>query len=460
MCATWSKLLELYFLFTSACLREKSARHSSHHGISQGHRLGRCGRRDWFAAVNAGIVRACSFRPQCGRVLTLAARALSRSDKKVLHVDRNSYYGGPDAALTIQDAEEWVKVINEGCSTIFRGASLDKAEAGSDGKSPGSTLGYSRAYSLALSPQIIYARSALLPTLVSSKVYRQLEFLAVGSGWIYQPTEGGTGRLRKIPSNREDVFADKSLDVKSKRAIIRFLRSVIDPDALDAILEEHGNTTLVEFLSAQYGMAPDLQAFVHALTLGPEAPANTRVSWALPRITRHLTSMGVFGPDFGAVIPKWGGLAELTQVACRAQAVGGGVYCLGRDIDVIGVEGAGSPNPKERVKVKLQGGDEIRTRYVIGSRTESPSMSAAGDRAEWCTRSVSIVSSSLPELFPPLGDGAPHPAATIVVFPVGALDMEGTKSAKPVYLMIHSSDTGECPAGQSKFGFTFVCTSI
>lgn len=32
----------------------------------------------------------------------------------MLHVDRNDYYGGIDAALSLQDAETWVKVVNDG----------------------------------------------------------------------------------------------------------------------------------------------------------------------------------------------------------------------------------------------------------------------------------------------------------------------------------------------------------
>jgi len=47
--------------------------------------------------------------------------------------------------------------------------------------------------------------------------------------------------------------------------------------------------------------------------------------------------MGMFGPGFGSVIPKWGGLSEVAQVACRAGAVGGAVYVLGKDIKAIEV---------------------------------------------------------------------------------------------------------------------------
>ena len=43
-----------------------------------------------------------------------AKRALSREEKKILHVDKNGYYGGSEAALSLQDAQDWVKSINQG----------------------------------------------------------------------------------------------------------------------------------------------------------------------------------------------------------------------------------------------------------------------------------------------------------------------------------------------------------
>lgn len=41
-------------------------------------------------------------------------RALSRSGKKILHVDKNPYYGGPEAALSLQEAEDWASEVNKG----------------------------------------------------------------------------------------------------------------------------------------------------------------------------------------------------------------------------------------------------------------------------------------------------------------------------------------------------------
>jgi RAB protein geranylgeranyltransferase component A len=39
---------------------------------------------------------------------------LSRSDKKVLHIDENDYYGGAEAAFSLQEAEDWAVRMKEG----------------------------------------------------------------------------------------------------------------------------------------------------------------------------------------------------------------------------------------------------------------------------------------------------------------------------------------------------------
>jgi RAB protein geranylgeranyltransferase component A len=37
-----------------------------------------------------------------------------RSDKKILHIDENDYYGGAEAAFSLQEADEWAQRVNEG----------------------------------------------------------------------------------------------------------------------------------------------------------------------------------------------------------------------------------------------------------------------------------------------------------------------------------------------------------
>ena len=326
---------------------------------------------------------------------------------------------------------------------------------------------------------------------MSSKVYRQLEFLAVGSWWIYEhevprknvQNEGtelseatpSTGALKRIPGGREDVFADKSIDLRSTRSLMKFLKLATDIEAQGPILEVWGSKPFPEFLESHLGIPFRLQAPLLALTISPYPPAKTVTSYALSRIHRHLTSVGMFGPGFGSVIPKWGGLAEIAQVACRAGAVGGGVYVLDKGFDANENIDQPAMRTDESLKggdfrpstVRLEGEEDVKTDWIVGSMSSLPSQFKA-DIIEHATpvyvsRSIAVVSSPLSQLFPPPAEGAPPPAGAVVVFPTGSLELESehnetpksSEDLPPVYLMIHSSDTGECPAGQCKSTYVF-----
>ena len=304
----------------------------------------------------------------------------------------------------------------------------------------------------------------LLPTLVSSKVYRQLEFLVVGSWWIHdedttnegtkESGQGARGTLKKIPGGREDVFADETIDRQFKRSLMKFLRLAVDADAQETILQEWGSRSFDAFLIHEYGLSTQLRSALHALTLSLRPIDQTTTSYALPRITRHLTSIGVFGPGFGSVIPKWGGIAEIAQVACRALAVGGGVYVLNKGIQDV-VRETNDPGADEGLAIRLDGGETVTTKWFASDVDNFPAsrLPEKGLGMPEIARSITILSSNLSELFPLPIDGAPPPAVAVVAFPALGLPHEERSSYQrpvPVYLMIHSSDTGECPPGQCK----------
>ena len=355
----------------------------------------------------------------------------------------------------------------DGSAKPFRCAELEKAEPGPDGP----RLGFSRAYSLTFSPQLIYTRSNLIPALVSSKIYRQVDFLAVGSWYCYYGgnTEAGgkdtsgiqkdgerVPRIHKIPGGREDVFTDKSINLRSARSIMKFLKVASDPSTHPDMLAEWGEKPFSECLSSSFKISPGLQQPLIALTLSLDSPDAITTSLAVDRIHRHLTSIGMFGPGFGAVIPKWGGLAEIAQVACRAGAVGGGVYVLKRGIMKMDDSGL----KDNTLKVTLDDDEEIRARTVAGTLENFPhydNCQEISESRDHIDRSVTIVSSPLAQLFPHPVEGAPPPASAVVVFPAGTLDTSSasitTNHQTPVYLSVHSSDTGECPADQCTYEF-------
>jgi RAB protein geranylgeranyltransferase component A len=96
-------------------------------------------------------------------------------------------------------------------------------------------------------------------------------------------------------------------------------------------------------------------------------------------------------------------------------------------------------------KLRLKDGEVVTSKWIVGGSSSTASENA------YC-RSMTIVASPLSSLFPPIAEEAPAPASAVVVFPSGSLSLDGrAEDLPPVYVFVHSSDTGECPSGQCKY---------
>lgn len=380
-------------------------------------------------------------------------RALSRSGKSILHIDPNNYYGGPDAALSLQEIEEWASAHhNVPSHSLFSHAYATALIENSSSDVPKDPkISSSRAYSIALSPQIIHTRSALLARLVSSRLFRQLEFQAVGSFYIFKPiaafTEGNSqiGELVRIPSTREDVFASSTISARAKRQLMKFLKFVLDFEN-----ERHMKTwqpyrdlPFSEFLGKNFQLEGDLQQYILTLTLSLDV-SSLSTHEGLSIINRHLSSMGAFGPGFAAVYPKWGGIGEIVQAACRACAVGGATYMLGTSIKTETTSKA-----EGEIELELSSGVAIKTRLLVRETDQVPS---DGQRLR---KLVAVVSSSLTPLFEAIIEGSPSPAVAFVAFPQGSVPCASELASfpHPIFAGVHSSQTEECPPGQCKCFF-------
>jgi RAB protein geranylgeranyltransferase component A len=239
--------------------------------------------------------------------------------------------------------------------------------------------------------------------------------------------------------------------MKDKRGLMKFLRYVLQEEEELATGSEDADAriSLRDAISTKFKIPESLQAPLLALALSPVTPDKIPFDKALVRIRRHMRSMGYFGQGFGAVIPKYGGNSEISQVACRAQAVGGGIYLLGQ-----GLESLESPTQDGEdaalITSTLSDGTHIRSRYVAGSLDDITSLQdnskeQESTRSTW--RSINVIAHPLRSLFPPTSENGPNPAVAIVLIE----DDHGDSSDNPVYLQIHSEDTGECPPGQCEF---------
>ena len=357
----------------------------------------------------------------------------------MLHVDPNEFYGAAEAALSLQEADEWVEK--------HRSADSDAVFAAAEVIRAGEGLSFSRAYSIALAPQLIHTKSELLSQLVSSKAFRQVEFLAVGSFYIFQPSEpaGSKPSLSRIPSTREDVFSNTVIPARSKRSLMKFLKFVLayDAEPNTDLWSPRRDEPLVDFLASEFKLDERLRAYVITLTLSLDGAIS--VGAGLAAINRHMTSMGLFGPGFAAVYPKWGGLSEIAQVDCRAGAVGGAVYMLGTGITDVQVAKESTEDLELPLAISLSNDVSVKAKTLV----QDSSNLTAGVTS--LSRLAAIVNSDLSLTFKATVEGTPTPAVSVVAFPTGYVTTDdGVDSEFPIYAMLHSSDTGECPNGQCK----------
>ena len=334
--------------------------------------------------------------------------------------------------MTLADAEDWAKKHAGSDGSVFAEAAVSRDD---------DALASARSYSLALAPQVVHARSDLLKQLVSSKAFRQIEFLAVGSFFIHKPAAPDTATaLHRIPSTREDVFSNRVISNRAKRLLMKFLKFVLDLESEqnESLWKENEHRPLVEFLESKFSLDSDLRSYVVTLTLSLDGKIS--VGAGLKAINRHLKSMGVFGAGFAAVYPKWGGLSEVAQVGCRACAVGGSVYMLG-----VGISGVQQSPKSGKLEVSLTNDLTVSTAKLVRAGPASGTGLRVG-------RLVAIVDSPLPSMFQVVVEDAPTPCAAVVAFPAGTvIGEDGSPSEFPIYALVHSSDTGECPVGQCKF---------
>lgn len=126
---------------------------------------------------------------------------LSVSGKKVLHVDRNKYYGGESASIT--PLEE-----------LFTKFKVPKEE----GK-----YGRDRDWNVDLIPKFLMANGQLVKLLMHTGVTRYLEFKCIEGSYVYN-----NGKISKVPVDQKEALASDLLGIFEKRRFRNFLIYIQD----------------------------------------------------------------------------------------------------------------------------------------------------------------------------------------------------------------------------------------
>ncbi|ORY00129.1 rab GTPase activator [Basidiobolus meristosporus CBS 931.73] len=265
---------------------------------------------------------------------------LSVEGKKVLHMDRNDYYGGESASLNLNQLYR-----------KFR-----------DGKEPPSELGRERDYNVDLTPKFMMANGELVKVLTHTDVTRYLEFKQISGSYVY-----GEGKIYKVPSSEVEAVTSSLMGLMEKqraKKFFEFMQNWKDEDPST----HHGldlDTNTMAEVFAEFKLEPATQEFIgHALALYLDneylkKPARE----AYERIVLYMSSMARYGKS-PYIYPLYG-LGELPQGFARLSAIYGGTYMLDKKVEEVVCENG--------VFVGVKSGGEIaRAKQVIGDPSYFP----------------------------------------------------------------------------------------
>ncbi|KAG0093487.1 Rab GDP dissociation inhibitor alpha [Podila epicladia] len=251
---------------------------------------------------------------------------LSIEGKKVLHLDRNDYYGGDSASLNL------TQLFRQ-----FRG-----------GEAPPSALGRDRDYNVDLIPKFMMANGELVKILVHTDVTRYLEFKQIAGSFVYRD-----GKIAKVPASEMEAVRSPLMGLFEKRRAKKFFEFVQNYKQEDPSTHSGIDIAVTPMQSVyeHFGLEAGTIDFIgHALALHLEdSYLNRPALETFDRITLYMSSMARWGKS-PYLYPLYG-LGELPQGFARLSAIYGGTYMLDKKVDEIVYE--------DGKVVGVRSGDEI-----------------------------------------------------------------------------------------------------
>ena len=190
---------------------------------------------------------------------------------------------------------------------------------------------------------------------------------------------------------------------------------------------------------------------------------------ALQRIRRYLRSAGRYGPS-PFLVGHYGGIGEISQGFCRAAAVGGATYILGRDI--LSVQS--SENNNAQWSLQIDDLEERPKAHIIATSPDyHPSIgetSPSQGPSKRLARCIAVINQ--PFVFSPPSSSAPPNEETetsegndetatsgtidtgLLIFPPGSV--EGGSPDVAVTCLVSGEGTFAAPAGHCTYSYVVV----
>jgi len=267
---------------------------------------------------------------------------LSKSGKKVLHMDRNNYYGAESSSMTpVGDLYKMFGQVLE----------------------PEDKFGRGRDWNIDLIPKFIMANGELTKLLIHTDVTRYLEFKQIEGSYVFKKG----GNVYKVPASDKEALGSSLMGIFEKRKFRNFLMWATalkyeDPTTFQGLDPE--KATMDEVFN-YFKLDKNTASFTgHSICLYTnddylKKPCKN----AINRLKLYYESLSSYGKS-PYLYPLYG-LGELPQGFARLSAVYGGTYMLDKPVEEIVMEDG------KVVGVKSQG-EVAKTKMVIGDPSYFP----------------------------------------------------------------------------------------
>lgn len=235
---------------------------------------------------------------------------MSLNGKKVLHIDKNPYYGGESASISPLD-ELYKKFKVSG---------------------PSKSMGRGKEWNVDLIPKFFLATGQLVKILVHTEVTRYLDFKVVEGSYVYK-----AGKVHKVPATEEDANTSDLMGMFDKRRFKKLLLFALNFDMRNprTYQDVDPQKTTTRDLFTRFDLGLDvIEVTGHAIALHnsesyldqPCVETIRRIQLYSESLSRRNTSPYLY-PVYG--------LGELPQGFARLSAEYGGTFLLNRAVDEI-----------------------------------------------------------------------------------------------------------------------------
>ncbi|KAJ2402997.1 Rab GDP dissociation inhibitor alpha [Coemansia sp. RSA 2559] len=330
---------------------------------------------------------------------------LAVEGKKVLHIDRNDFYGGECASLDL--------------SQLYQ-----RFRSGDNAKPPAS-LGRERDYCVDLIPKFLMTGEGLVKVLVYTNVMRYLSFVPIATSMVYN-----SDKIYKVPSTANEAALSPLVGFMQKlkaRSFFEYLREWREDDPAT-----HKGLDLNRMKMSQvydhFGLNEDTQEFVgHAMALHLDEkykaqPARKTVDNVI-MYASSASRASIDNRSSPYIYPQYG-LGDLPQAFARLSAVYAGTFMLATPVDEI------VHDESDGKFAGVRSGDQVaRAKIVIGD----PSYFAESVRKTGrVIRAICILRSPIPNA---------NAASAQIILP-----QRQTGREHDIYVTCLSADQKICPA--------------